>query len=168
MNYATGTQVSEERSRNEIERLLRHFGADGFLYAVEGRKARIAFKHGGLAIRFTINLPRDEDLRLTERGRARKGGALRKAVDQESRRRWRSLGLAIKAKVVAVVDGVETFEAAFMPYIVWGRDGRTLGEQVLPRVRELSQLPAASLRLLTAGPGSEPDLDPSTEGAKHD
>jgi len=159
MNYASGTQVSEERSRIEIERLLRHFGADGFLYAVERRQAKIAFKYGGLCIRFFVHLPLDEELRITPRGRERKGGALRKAVDQETRRRWRSLGLAIKAKLVAVADAVETFEAAFMPYIVWGREGKTLGEQVLPRVREMAQLSGTDVPLLTAGPGTEPDLD---------
>jgi hypothetical protein len=158
MSYASGTSVSEERSRIEIEKLLRHFGADGFLYATEGRKARIAFKHGGLAIKFTINLPEDAELQVTERGRIRRGGVLQKAVEQETRRRWRSLGLAIKAKLVAVADGVETFEAAFMPYIMWGRSGKTIGEQMLPRVREMAQLPASEIPLLTAGPGSDPDL----------
>ena len=157
--YASQTQVSEERSRIDIERLLKHFGAEGFLYAVEDRKARIAFKHEGLAIRFTVCLPDDEELRVTERGRVRRGGALRKAVDQETRRRWRSLCLAVKAKVVAVTDGVETFEAAFLPYLVWGPEGKTLGEQLLPRIREAAKLPVRKVLMLEAGPGVEPDLE---------
>jgi hypothetical protein len=48
--------------------------------------------------------------------------------------------LSIKAKLEAVETGIESFEIAFMPYVVLP-DGKTVAEHVLPALAK-NQLPA--------------------------
>ena len=47
--YARETTVSAEKSRGEIERTLRHYGADQFLYGWEDGKGIIGFSRQGVA-----------------------------------------------------------------------------------------------------------------------
>jgi hypothetical protein len=42
--YAAQTEVSSDRSRSEIERTLRRYGATAFAYGWEGNRAQIGFK----------------------------------------------------------------------------------------------------------------------------
>jgi hypothetical protein len=44
-----------------------------------------------------------------------------------------ALLLAVKAKLVAVDDGIETFEEAFMAHVVMP-DGRSVGDHIKPRI----------------------------------
>jgi hypothetical protein len=57
--------------------------------------------------------------------------------EQERRSRWRGLLLSIKAKCVSVRRRIETFDQAFMAWII-GPDGKTLYEKAL----EIGLLPA--------------------------
>jgi hypothetical protein len=50
------------------------------------------------------------------------------------------LALSIKAKLECVETEIESFETAFMPYVVLP-DGKTVAEHVLP-VLEKNELPA--------------------------
>ena len=72
--YARSTQVGTERSRSEIEHLVRRFGASGFAYAWTEDAATIAFHVGNLTIRIALPLPRPDDpvfwLTPTKPGRA--------------------------------------------------------------------------------------------------
>lgn len=45
--YAAQTSVSTEKTRNEIERTLKRYGADRFAYVSEPDKATIAFEMKG-------------------------------------------------------------------------------------------------------------------------
>ena len=57
---------------------------------------------------------------------------------------WRALALSIKAKLVGVDDGIETFEQAFMAHVVMP-DGLTLGDHVTPKIAaayESGKMPA--------------------------
>lgn len=54
MTYAKGTQVSAERSREEIDRLLARYGADAFMYGWEGGRAVLAFHMKGRHIKFIV------------------------------------------------------------------------------------------------------------------
>jgi hypothetical protein len=47
----------------------------------------------------------------------------------EMRRRWRSLALAIKAKLEVVASGIATFDEEFMAHLVLP-DGTTVGDRV--------------------------------------
>lgn len=119
-SYAQGTTVPVEKTRIEIEETLRRFRADAFVSGYEGRTAFIAFRARGRQIRLTLEMPAPDDksFSLTETGRKRTEGSARDAWEAECRRRWRSLGLLVKAKVAAVADGVVTFEEEFLPHIV--------------------------------------------------
>lgn len=137
MSYATETGVSVERSQEHIKGVLRRYGADEF-GVMEGRgRAMICFVFEGLAIQIEVPLPdpQAEEFQISEAGRQRKPEAARKACEQAIKSRWRSLLLAIKAKLEAVEVGISTIEQEFMPFIVMG-DGRVLGEHLLPKLKE--------------------------------
>ena len=149
--YASKTVVGEDRSRAEIEKMLMRFGADQFAYATdEGqRAAAIQFRYRGLMVRMTLALPSPDDPRITEtpRGRRRSPGILRTEYERERRRRWRALALAIKAKLVAVEEGITTFEVEWLPYVLWG-DGRTTAEHLIPAITSGMVLPPTPRALL--------------------
>jgi len=154
--YASKTVVGEDRSRSEIEKLLMRFGADQFAYATdeERQAAAIQFRYKGLMVRMALALPSPDDPRVAEtpRGRTRAPAALRMEYERERRRRWRALALAIKAKLVAVEEGITTFEVEWLPYVLWG-DGRTTAEHLLPAMAAGMTLPPTPRALL---PGRGP------------
>jgi len=75
-----------------------------------------------------------EAFHFTDAGRARTPDAAKRAYEQEVRRRWRSLVLAVKAKLVAVQDEIATFEQEFLAYAV-AADGKTVGEHIIPQLK---------------------------------
>lgn len=134
-SYAKGTEVSVGRSREELERLLRNRGATGFMAGwEEGNEFHVvAFRLADRLIRLTVPRPWDDDHRRTPTGRDRTAAATRKEAESEERRRWRSLLLVIKARLVAVDDGVETLETAFLPWVVLP-NGQTIAEWIGPQL----------------------------------
>lgn len=136
-NYASSTNVSPEKSRAEIEAILQRFGATGFMYGWQDQSAMIAFQVSGRQVKFLLKLPLESDPKFnkTESGRIRNGGAQakRKAWEQECRSKWRSLCLAIKAKLVSVEEEIEEFDEAFMAHIVLP-DGQNVGEFMKPQI----------------------------------
>jgi len=134
--YAAGTEVSSDRSRSEIERTLRRYGASAFAYAWEGETAQIAFKLADRQVRFRLPLP-DRDSReftVTATGRKRTTTAAEDAYEQAVRQRWRALALVIKAKLEAVEAGISTVEDEFMAHIALP-DGRTVGDWLGPQLQ---------------------------------
>lgn len=134
--YASGTQVSPDRSRAEIERTLMRYGATGFVYGWDGNIAMIGFRYGQWHVRFRLPLPISEDVERTPKGRKRRGSALPAVLEQEKRRRWRSLSLAVKAKLDTVATGITTFETEFLPYIVLP-NGESVGEWLTPQLDDI-------------------------------
>jgi hypothetical protein len=68
--------------------------------------------------------------------------------EQEEKRIWRVLAWNLKARMVAVDEGLETFEEAFLPHLLNPRTGRTLYDELAKEGRvEL----AAPLLALPAG-----------------
>lgn len=132
--YASQTSVSPEKSRNEIEALLKRYGGEGFAYATQAGKARIEFVLNLRRVRFDLVLPGEDDRRFhrTETGRTRKGAAAAKEYEQEVRRLWRALVLGVKAKLEMVASGVVSFEEEFLAHFVV--KGRTIGEQMVPQL----------------------------------
>ena len=134
--YASQTTVSAEKSRAEIEVILRRFGADQFMYGWEDTRAVIQFRAQERLIRFVLDLPDQDDPRftMTPAGRKRRTpDAMLKAYEQATRSAWRSLALVIKAKLVAVDDGIVTFEQEFLAHIVLP-SGDTVGRWAIPQV----------------------------------
>jgi hypothetical protein len=118
--YAHRTDVKPERSRMEIESTLRRFGASGFGYAVQGRRAQLIFEANGRRIRFDLPDPREALKPYVPR-------PTEAAIDQEERRLWRSLLMAIKSKLDVVESGISTFEFEFLPYTLMPT-GQTFAE----------------------------------------
>jgi hypothetical protein len=149
--FAKNTSVSASKSVEEIKRAIRRFGCDEFGHIEKKDSATIMFKIADkMTVRMAIKMPNRSDFALSETGRQRAESVQCNAWDQEYRRRWRSLAAVVKAKLVAVDDGVATIEQEFMPYIVIGRKGETIGDLVLPQLSEITdgskllRLPAPS------------------------
>jgi hypothetical protein len=104
--YAARTRVPVEQTRTEIERLVKRYGASGFVSGWQGVNARVGFLCQNRHIRFTVTVPEQP---------------------QAARQKWRALLLLVKAKLEAVDAGIATFEEAFVGDIVMP-DGRTVWE----------------------------------------
>ena len=150
-HYASQTTVPAERSRAEIEQLLRKYGADAFSSGWVEKQARIQFRLKGRIVRFVLPMPdpKSDAFRHTKTGRWRSPGQrsdrmAEQAYEQAVRQRWRALCLVVKAKIEAVESGITTFEEEFMPFIVMP-DGKTVAEHALPAISaayESGQMPA--------------------------
>jgi hypothetical protein len=129
--YAEGTTVSPERSQAEISENLRRYGASSYVSGYEDNRAMIAFKAHDRTVRFILDLPLqgDDEFAFTPTRQRRKPDAARAAYEQEIRRRWRALALAIKAKLEAVATGIASFEDEFLAYTVLP-DNTTVGDRL--------------------------------------
>lgn len=150
--YAADTSVSSDQSRAEIERTLRRYGADQFVYGWQMDKAMVGFSMEGRQIRFILPMPDREDFRYTrERQLERRPDQIEKEWEQATRQRWRALALVIKAKLEAVESGITIFEDEFMAHIVLP-NGSTVGEFMRPQIEEAyvsKKMPS----MLALGPG---------------
>lgn len=135
--YAENTEVAADRSRSEIEKTLRRYGADAFAYGWEEQRAVVQFKANGRYIKFELPMPAaDEDeIVMTPTGRERSAAQQEKAYEQATRQRWRALSLVIKAKLEAVESGITTFEEEFLAHTVLP-NGSTVGAYMIPQVEE--------------------------------
>lgn len=135
--YAANTDVTADRSRGEIERILARYGASSFMYGWDAGRAVLAFTADGRQVRFVLPMPdrHDQAFTLTDTGRERSGTAADKAYDQAIRQSWRALALVVKAKLEAVAAGIVTFDEEFLAHFVLPGGG-TVAEHVIPRVEE--------------------------------
>lgn len=162
MPYAERTSVSPEKSRVEIEQVLKRYGAETFAYASEPNRAIVMFHIGQHAIRFVIRmLPASEFARFkTSDGywRTRTEKQRDDAWAQEYRRRWRALYLVIKAKLEAVESGIETLEEAFLAQMVLP-SGQTVGEWATPQLEAMPQKGLSSFLALPPGDSDAEVID---------
>lgn len=126
-----------DRSRAEIERTLQRFGADQFMYGWGDGTAVIGFRIAGRAVRLTLPMPDEHDpmIALTPAGRERSASQRQEEYEKEVRRRWRSLAAVIKAKLVAVSDGISSVEREFFADLILP-SGQTMLEHVSPQLAE--------------------------------
>jgi hypothetical protein len=123
--YAAATTVTPEQSQMELARIVKSRGATQHHFGEAARGAVFGFTARGRQIRFTVPYP--------EEGTAGR--------DQEIRRRWRCMVIAVKAKFEAVeVAGTlspeeqeRVFRAEFLGATVMP-DGRTVADLTLPLV----------------------------------
>ncbi len=100
MTYAVGTSASVEKSRAEIERILKRYGASHFAFMSSPDSATIAFRASDRNIRFDLPLPaREKFVRPPLNRRRRSPPQTNAHWDQAGRERWRALVLCIKAKL---------------------------------------------------------------------
>lgn len=135
--YAQGTDVPADRSRVELERYLVAHGATGFGFGWSKDDARqqVVFRVADRMIRLTVPVPdaQDPEITKTPTGRRRTAVQVADAVEAEVRRRWRALLLITKARLVAVEEGVQSLEEAFMADVLLP-DGRTVSEWLHPQL----------------------------------
>jgi hypothetical protein len=138
--YAANTEVSQEKSRAEIETTLRRYGADAFSYGWEEERAMIAFRADNRHVKFVISMPdrNDPQFKTYKRGYStynRTPEAAYTQWEQACRQRWRALALVVKAKLEAVDAGISEFEEEFLAYIVLP-DGSTVASQIRPHIEQ--------------------------------
>lgn len=139
MSYASGTSVSVEKSRAEIETILARFGCNGFSYRSMPTSATIEFLARDRWVRFTLTIP---DRSKFSRRKCRSGFVACKPEEQYKlweqacREKWRALTLAVKAKLAAVEAGISAFEQEFMAYIVDPVKNQTMAEIILPQIEQ--------------------------------
>lgn len=139
--YAARTAVPVEKTRGEIEKLIRANESTGFIYGSAVGKAMIGFEYRGRRIKFVVEMP------IVNKGKTNKSN-----VAKEEKRRWRSLLLLIKAKFESVNTGIVEFDREFLAHIVIEGD-RTVGDTWVAQTREI--LSTAKLPpLLGAGGGT--------------
>lgn len=151
MTFARGTDVPVSRTRGHIEELLTQWQAGTIGIVTEGAPPRatvmftipngaIVGRSAQWAVRMRVPLPTAEEFKKLGKERSAK------RAEQAVRERWRALYLALKAKLVSVQTGVETFEEAFLPHLVL-KGGSTVWESVRGQLSsgdplQLPQLPS--------------------------
>lgn len=127
MSYAKTTSVPIERSQAEIRKILAKYKATGFAFGEQANRAVIMFELAERRIRFILPLPQPPSANATQTSV--------KTYEQICRSKWRSLVLAIKAKLECVESGIATLEEEFMAHIVLP-NGITVGEAMTPQIEK--------------------------------
>lgn len=155
--YAEGTKVAVEKSKVEIETLLRKHGASQFVQGWDDTRgsAFLAFSIYGRQLRYPVLRPTADDVGPLPKNlghhKERRESWIENAIEAEWRRRWRSLLLILKAKLELVDGGDSTFDREFLADIVMP-DGSTVGDTMVPRLEvayETGEMPPLML-----GPGT--------------
>ncbi|MET3665951.1 hypothetical protein [Caulobacter sp. 1776] len=154
--FAENTTVSTSASRDEIERTLRRYKADAFMYAQDKDLLTIMFRIEGRMIRFELTMPDREadDFATYMRGSVRyqrEPAAAEKLWEQACRQKWRALALVIKAKLEAVSAEISTIEDEFLAHTVLP-DGSTVGDWAKPQLKIAYESGAMPTSLLLQGP----------------
>ena len=158
MKYAENTTVPIERSRSEIETVLKKYGAEQFMYFSEERRAVLAFRLKGCNIQLSVMMPRlDEIPARIGRGYGRLLTAQKREErrEQMARQRWRALVLYVKAKLEFIENELSTVEQEFMAQMMLP-SGETVADWLLPQIetaRKIGVMP----RLLTMPTGGTDD-----------
>jgi hypothetical protein len=121
--FAEGTVVSVQKSKTEIEALIKKYKASGYISGYGEGKAFVMFMLENRCIRFNLRLPSAGDETFSRV----KGRNMVAAIEQEERRLWRSLLLVIKAKLESAESGIETIDEAFLAQTVMP-NGQTVGQ----------------------------------------
>lgn len=138
--YASTTDVSSSRSREEIERTLIRYGASGFAYgwSDDTAQAVIGFKMRDRQMRFLLPMLGRDDREFTHtpsRNTRRSPAQIDYAYEQAIKQRWRALSLVIKAKLEAVASEIVTFEDEWTMHMVLP-NGRTVSEVITAEIEQ--------------------------------
>lgn len=168
MSYAENTTVSAERSKAEIETILKTYGADQFASGWSADQVIIGFRMGNRMIRFSLPVPKVGDFKTFQIERRSRSGYVsqhtrtrtelgqKDAHDQEIRRRWRALALVIKAKLEAVRSGITSFEEEFLAHIILP-GGRTVYEETRLGIKQAYDSGKSEGLLLGFSSGMKPN-----------
>lgn len=154
MAYAENTAVPVERSRAEIEKLLRRHKCTQFVVGgdYEQHQAMVQFRAHNRIVRFLVKLPDPSDkvFNRDRNGWQLSPSGIQKKVEQAERQRWRALLLVIKAKLESVESNIATFEEEFLAHIVMPND-RVVGDLVAPLIERAYESGAMPRGMLPEG-----------------
>lgn len=151
--YASKTTVSQEKSRQEIERTIARFGADRFAYGFDRNRgeAYVAFTYQERAIKITLELPDPNSFDRTPTRRSKRSQkAKEQAHEQACREAFRALAIMIKGKLAGIEQNVSTFEKEFLPYTILP-DGQTVSDWLEPQIQRLLQTGQMPTQLAITG-----------------
>jgi hypothetical protein len=138
--FAEGTEVSIESTRLQLEKLLRGYKARATAIFNSEDAAAVCFEMHDRRVMFKLPLPNPKAKEFTHSKPGRNNpvkklseSAAAGRYDAACRRKWRALFMAIKAKLVSVEEGIETFEDAFLAHVVMP-DGQTVGDHTRPKI----------------------------------
>lgn len=117
--YAKGTKVPQEQTLQEIQKVLKKYGAQKFGYMSDISFVVIAFEMHNRRIRINLKILKNE-------------------TDQNIRQKWRALLLIIKSKLEAIESKIESFDEAFLAHIVLP-NGQTMSEYSVPHIEKSYQ-----------------------------
>lgn len=154
--YAQDTAVPVARTRGEIDKLLREWGATGIQWTDDFHDDRVtlrfAFNMDGLRYmaRFSIGLQRTNEVRRACTNRYGKVAEAKfeKALEARGKSEHRLLLLWLKAALNAVAAGIVPIQTLFLPFLE-GKDGKTVGEFFTPNMPAL--LRGGAEKLLPSG-----------------
>lgn len=138
--YAENTAVPISRSRAEIDKLLRAWGATGIQWTDEFEHDRVTLRfiwprgETRFTARFDLRLPTAKSFEgeATDRRNGRLlPQKLQKLLDARGKHEHRVLALWIKAALNAVDSGIVEPEVLFLPFIE-NKAGKTVAEATLP------------------------------------
>jgi hypothetical protein len=153
MSYADGTQVSVERSKLELERLLVKHGAKqyGTAHNDETGRALVYFKMADRHIRLEVPVPPltdwpdptksdHEQTKKCPKGWhgwtvERRAAWVRLQWEQACRTRWRCILLIVKAKLEHIALGMSDVEHEFLADIAMP-NGRSIAELLKPAIAQ--------------------------------
>lgn len=144
--FASDTEVPVDRSRAEINKLLTDWkcASIGWIEHLEEGVVSVEFtwnRDGAIyRVRFTLRIPATITLSKSYWDHAtNKFRFDRPLNDDQKKQAWRSahrlLLLKLKADLNAAQQGLAKAEEIFLPWMV-DRDGRTVSDVILPRLRE--------------------------------
>jgi len=135
--FAQHTTVGVDKSRAEVEALLRHHGAKdlAMAYGDTADRAIIGFRWKARNFKIVLPLPTPSAASgVVVAGRRRSNPEVQRS--QEIKRRWRALLLVIKAKLEAVEVGISTFEDEFLAFTMLPGN-QTVSEAVQSRITSM-------------------------------
>lgn len=135
--YAAKTEVTVEKTKAQIEKLLNDFKASSFMTGTDQHQSMIAFTMAERNIKFLLPLPNRDQYRRQE------------GYEQALRTRWRALYIALRAKLEMAATGITTFEDEFLAHIIMP-NGQTVGEMTRPRIAQAYQ--SGEVQPLLEGP----------------
>lgn len=157
-HYAEDTSVPIARSRGEIDKLLRIWGAEGVQWSDDFAKDKITLRFiwvrpsgGKYVARFELKLPTRRSLQdhaIDARSGRVNENKVAKLLDARGKQEHRVLLLWLKAALNAVQLGLVDPMVLFLPFFE-DKFGQTVAEVALPRLPELTA--GRAERLLEAG-----------------
>lgn len=153
--YAERTNVPVQKSRGEIDKLLRNWGATGIQWTDDLAKGMVHLRFAwtyhstSYMARFDlrIDLPAEDDA-LDRRNGAVSQAKLMKLRDNVGKREHRVLALWLKAAFNAVEEGLIEATVLFLPFLE-DKNGRTVAEVAMPRLEAL--VSGSAVKLLGSG-----------------